>query len=154
MAKAVLASHPFLVLDGAFATCLESHQGVPLHQQLWSAAAIHTHPDAIKQVHLAYLSTWSVKISSSASQRSQPLRIALLLTFVTNNSLYQMERLYCIIFSLMLSWGFFFFFLSNVLFLGWCSRWTIKWDIRCRSRHRLYCNISGKLRRVQGRARV
>jgi S-methylmethionine-dependent homocysteine/selenocysteine methylase len=58
MTAQIFQNAPFLIVDGAFATCLEQSHGVQLHHTLWSAAALRTHPNTIKQVHLEYLGSF------------------------------------------------------------------------------------------------
>jgi homocysteine S-methyltransferase len=45
-----LRGGPLLLLDGAMGTELE-RRGVPMHRVAWSAAALATHPDVVRQVH-------------------------------------------------------------------------------------------------------
>jgi S-methylmethionine-dependent homocysteine/selenocysteine methylase len=52
--RAWLAHDRPLLLDGATGTELERH-GVPTPLPLWSAAALETHPDLVRQIHLEYL---------------------------------------------------------------------------------------------------
>lgn len=49
-----LRSGPLLILDGAMGTELE-RRGVPMHRIAWSAAALETHPDVVRQVHEDYI---------------------------------------------------------------------------------------------------
>jgi S-methylmethionine-dependent homocysteine/selenocysteine methylase len=50
----MLERREILILDGAIGTELES-RGVPMHGVAWSAAAIETHPDVVRQVHEDYI---------------------------------------------------------------------------------------------------
>ena len=43
-----------MILDGAMGTELE-RKGVPMHGMAWSAAALQTHPDVVRQVHEDYI---------------------------------------------------------------------------------------------------
>ncbi len=43
-----------IILDGAAGTELE-RRGVPMHGVAWSAAALHTHPAVVRQVHEDYI---------------------------------------------------------------------------------------------------
>ena len=43
-----------IILDGATGTELE-RRGVPMHGVAWSAAALHTHPEIVRQVHEDYI---------------------------------------------------------------------------------------------------
>jgi S-methylmethionine-dependent homocysteine/selenocysteine methylase len=52
--RAWLASDRPLLLDGATGTELERH-GVPTPLPLWSAAALETHPDRVREIHAEYL---------------------------------------------------------------------------------------------------
>ena len=45
-----LRDGPLLLLDGAMGTELE-RRGVPMHRVAWSAAALDTHPEVVRQVH-------------------------------------------------------------------------------------------------------
>jgi S-methylmethionine-dependent homocysteine/selenocysteine methylase len=45
-----LRSGPLLLLDGAMGTELQ-RRGVPMHRVAWSAAALQTHPDVVRQIH-------------------------------------------------------------------------------------------------------
>lgn len=45
-----LLDGPLLLLDGAMGTELE-RRGVPMHRVAWSAAALETHPEVVRQVH-------------------------------------------------------------------------------------------------------
>jgi homocysteine S-methyltransferase len=48
--EARLRGGPVLLLDGAMGTELE-RRGVPMHRVAWSAAALQTHPEIVRQVH-------------------------------------------------------------------------------------------------------
>jgi len=50
----MLEQREVVVLDGATGTELE-RRGVPMHGVAWSAAAIETHPDVVRQVHEDYI---------------------------------------------------------------------------------------------------
>ena len=43
-----------ILLDGATGTELE-RRGVPMHDQLWTGAAVHTHPDVVRDIHEDYI---------------------------------------------------------------------------------------------------
>ncbi len=49
-----LRAGPVLLLDGAMGTELE-RRGVPMHHIAWSAAALETHPQIVRQVHEDYI---------------------------------------------------------------------------------------------------
>ena len=49
-----LRNGPMILLDGAMGTELQ-RRGVPMHRVAWSAAALATHPDAVRQVHIDYI---------------------------------------------------------------------------------------------------
>ena len=49
-----LESGPPLLLDGATGSELE-RRGVPMNDAAWSGAAVHTHPDTVRQVHADYI---------------------------------------------------------------------------------------------------
>jgi S-methylmethionine-dependent homocysteine/selenocysteine methylase len=49
-----LAEGKIVLLDGATGTELEK-RGVPMHGKAWSAAAIVTHPDIVRAVHVDYI---------------------------------------------------------------------------------------------------
>jgi homocysteine S-methyltransferase len=49
-----LARGDVLVLDGATGTELQ-RRGVPMHQQAWSATALLTHADTVRQLHADYI---------------------------------------------------------------------------------------------------
>jgi len=49
-----LAANEIILLDGATGTELEK-RGVPMHGKAWSAAAIATHPDIVRAVHVDYI---------------------------------------------------------------------------------------------------
>lgn len=60
-----------LVLDGGLATELEA-QGHHLDTSLWSAHLLHTHPDAIRDVHRSYLDAGADCIITATYQASMP----------------------------------------------------------------------------------
>ncbi len=62
----LLAAGP-TVLDGAMATELEA-AGVPMHESLWSAAAIASAPERISAVHTAYLDAGARVIETNTYQ--------------------------------------------------------------------------------------
>lgn len=64
----LLAADP-VVLDGAMATELEA-RSVPMHESLWSAAAIDSAPEAIGAVHAAYLDAGARVIETNTYQAS------------------------------------------------------------------------------------
>lgn len=48
--------HPSpLILDGAIATALECELHLELHEKLWSAMILKTHPDSVQKLHRMYL---------------------------------------------------------------------------------------------------
>ncbi len=49
-----IARGEVIILDGATGTELE-RRGVPMHGEAWSAAALHTHPEVVRQVHEDYI---------------------------------------------------------------------------------------------------
>ncbi len=59
-----------LLIDGGLATELEA-QGAVLHDSLWSAALLHTDPEAIVKAHLAYLEAGATCIISASYQASR-----------------------------------------------------------------------------------
>ena len=60
-----------MVLDGGLATALEN-RGFELDDDLWSARVLLEHPDAIRQVHLDFLSAGSDCITTSTYQATIP----------------------------------------------------------------------------------
>lgn len=67
----LLASHPFIVLDGAFATELE-RLGFAINDPLWSAIALYKAPDLVKKVHHLYLDAGADIITSASYQATIP----------------------------------------------------------------------------------
>lgn len=65
-----LEKHRPIVLDGGLATELEV-QGAVLHESLWSAALLHSNPEAIVKAHLAYLEAGATCIISASYQASR-----------------------------------------------------------------------------------
>jgi homocysteine S-methyltransferase len=59
-----------IILDGGLATELES-QGAVLHPTLWSAALLHSDPEAIIKAHLAYLEAGANCIISASYQATR-----------------------------------------------------------------------------------
>ncbi|XXG81505.1 hypothetical protein AAC387_Pa09g2122 [Persea americana] len=59
------------VIDGGFATQLESH-GASINDPLWSALCLITHPQLIKRVHLEYLEAGADIIVTSSYQATLP----------------------------------------------------------------------------------
>mgnify|MGYP001190666019 FL=1 len=49
-----LAAGEVLILDGGISTELQL-RGVPMHGTAWSAAALSTHPDQVREVHVDYI---------------------------------------------------------------------------------------------------
>ena len=49
-----IAQGEVIILDGATGTELE-RRGVPMHGEAWSAAALYTHPEVVRQVHEDYI---------------------------------------------------------------------------------------------------
>ncbi|RLP08207.1 homocysteine S-methyltransferase [Propionibacterium australiense] len=64
----LLAAGP-AVLDGAMATELEA-RGVPMHESLWSAAAIDSAPEQISAVHASYLDAGARIVETDTYQAS------------------------------------------------------------------------------------
>ena len=52
--NAKLTAGETLIIDGAMGTELEA-RGVPMHAKAWSAAAIKTHPDVVRETHADYI---------------------------------------------------------------------------------------------------
>lgn len=69
--EAFIKKHGKLVLDGGLATELEA-RGIVLDTHLWSAHLLLENPDAIRQVHLAYLEAGADCITSASYQASIP----------------------------------------------------------------------------------
>ena len=63
-------SGPVLILDGAVGTELEK-MGVPMHGEVWCAAALDTHPDTVRQLHEDYINA-GADIITSNSYASSP----------------------------------------------------------------------------------
>lgn len=63
-----------LVIDGGLGTALES-RGVDLGPELWSAALLRDDPDAIAEVHTAFI-TAGARIITTASYQATPLGFA------------------------------------------------------------------------------
>ncbi len=59
-----LRGGPVILLDGAMGTELQ-RRGVPMHRVAWSAAALATHPDAVRQVHLDYIAAGAEMITTN-----------------------------------------------------------------------------------------
>ncbi|MDH4048560.1 MAG: homocysteine S-methyltransferase [Gammaproteobacteria bacterium] len=59
-----------IILDGGLATELEA-QGAKLHESLWSAAHLHSDPEAIVKAHLAYLEAGASCIISASYQATR-----------------------------------------------------------------------------------
>ena len=68
--QARLDSGPVLILDGAIGTELEK-MGVPMHGEVWCAAALDTHPDTVRQLHEDYINA-GADIITSNSYASSP----------------------------------------------------------------------------------
>lgn len=66
-----LASQDLVIFDGGLATELEQ-RGFDLRHGLWSAAVLAERPDAIRDVHLAYLQAGADCITTAAYQASVP----------------------------------------------------------------------------------
>ena len=49
-----IAEGEVIILDGATGTELE-RRGVPMHGEAWSAMALYTHPEVVRQVHEDYI---------------------------------------------------------------------------------------------------
>ncbi|MGD2085879.1 MAG: homocysteine S-methyltransferase [Candidatus Aminicenantes bacterium] len=64
-----IEKHGMLLLDGGLATQLEE-QGLDISTHLWSAQLLHTNPEAIRKVHLAYLEAGADCIISASYQAS------------------------------------------------------------------------------------
>jgi len=62
-----LEKYPFIVLDGGLATELE-RKGFVLKDRLWSARVLVEHPEAVRDVHLSYLSAGADCITTSSYQ--------------------------------------------------------------------------------------
>lgn len=59
-----------IILDGGLATELEA-QGATLHRSLWSAAHLHSDPEAIVRAHLAYLEAGANCVISASYQATR-----------------------------------------------------------------------------------
>lgn len=68
---AFIEKHGMLMLDGGLATELEA-RGTVLDTHLWSAQLLLENPDAIRDVHLAYLEAGADCITSASYQASVP----------------------------------------------------------------------------------
>ena len=66
-----LSDQDFVVLDGGLATQLE-RRGCDLRHRLWSARVLSERPDAIRDVHLAYLRAGADCVTTAAYQASVP----------------------------------------------------------------------------------
>ncbi|MGC6488245.1 MAG: homocysteine S-methyltransferase [Planctomycetota bacterium] len=66
-----LSVQDFVVLDGGLATELE-RRGCDLRHRLWSARLLSERPDAIRDVHLAYLRAGADCVTTAAYQASVP----------------------------------------------------------------------------------
>jgi len=64
-----IEKHGMMLLDGGLATELEE-RGLVLDTQLWSAHLLLTNPEAIRNVHLAYLEAGADCIISASYQAS------------------------------------------------------------------------------------
>lgn len=60
-----LRTGPILLLDGATGTELE-RRGVPMHRVAWSAAALQTHPEIVRQVHEDYIAAGAEVITANS----------------------------------------------------------------------------------------
>lgn len=69
--ETLLASQPFIVLDGAFATELE-RLGCNINDPLWSATALYKSPELVKKVHRFYLDAGADIITSASYQATIP----------------------------------------------------------------------------------
>lgn len=78
----------FVVLDGGVATELE-RRGCDLRHRLWSAAILAERPDAIRDVHLAYLRAGADCITTVAYQASVPGFLAAGYSRAAANDLYR-----------------------------------------------------------------
>lgn len=63
----ILNDFKIMILDGAFATELESH-GCDLHDELWSAKVLLENPELIKQVHMDYFTAGADCVITSSYQ--------------------------------------------------------------------------------------
>ena len=59
---------PVLILDGAMGTELH-RRGVDTGLPLWSAAAVVTHPQIVRRIHLEYIQSGAVKLDNAHSSR-------------------------------------------------------------------------------------
>ncbi|MDF2765678.1 MAG: homocysteine S-methyltransferase family protein [Rhodospirillales bacterium] len=60
-----LENAPVLILDGAMGTELQ-RRGVPMHRVAWSAAALETHPQMVRQVHEDYIAAGAEVITANS----------------------------------------------------------------------------------------
>ena len=60
-----LRSGPVVLLDGAMGTELQ-RRGVPMHRVAWSAAALLTHPDVVRQIHADYIAAGAEVITANS----------------------------------------------------------------------------------------
>jgi S-methylmethionine-dependent homocysteine/selenocysteine methylase len=60
-----LENAPVLILDGAMGTELQ-RRGVPMHRVAWSAAALETHPQTVRQVHEDYIAAGAEVITANS----------------------------------------------------------------------------------------
>ncbi len=60
-----LRNGPVILLDGAMGTELQ-RRGVPMHRIAWSAAALLTHPDTVRQVHMDYITARAEVITANS----------------------------------------------------------------------------------------
>lgn len=67
---AILAEHPFVLLDGAMATELEA-RGCDLTDSLWSAKVLMENPQLIYDVHLDYFRA-GAQVAITASYQATP----------------------------------------------------------------------------------
>jgi S-methylmethionine-dependent homocysteine/selenocysteine methylase len=56
---------PLLLLDGGMGTELQ-RRGVPMHRVAWSAAALETHPDVVREVHEDYIGAGAEVITANS----------------------------------------------------------------------------------------
>lgn len=60
-----LRNGPVILLDGAMGTELQ-RRGVPMHRIAWSAAALLTHPDTVRKVHVDYIAAGAEVITANS----------------------------------------------------------------------------------------
>jgi homocysteine S-methyltransferase len=60
-----IESGPVLLLDGATGTELQ-RRGVPMHRVAWSAAALETHPDIVRDLHRDYIAAGAEVITANS----------------------------------------------------------------------------------------